>query len=113
MKSKIGRPKKERPEVEIEGFRLLPYIKILENDKFECQICKELFKTRHNLFKHINRHHWQEIEFKPFLSKKSDEEKKYDCEKKICKKLYGYKNRQLWCEVCTKISKTKKPYIVC
>ena len=50
---------------------------------------------------------------KPFLTKEIDDVQKYDCEKKICKKFYGYKHRQLWCEVCTQISKTRKPYVVC
>ena len=55
VKNKGGRPKKERPEVGIEGFRLFPYMKVLENKRFECQICKCSCETRHNLFTHINR----------------------------------------------------------
>ena len=54
-KSKGGRPKKERPEVEIEGVRLFSFMKVLENKRFECQICKCSCETRHNLFTHINR----------------------------------------------------------
>ena len=107
---KIGRPKKERPEEEIEESKLFRYIKVTENNKFECQFCKSSYNARQYLFIHLNLNHFQEIKLKHDSNPDLDPVQKYDCEKKMCKKLYGYKRRQLWCEMCTMISKMPKIY---
>ena len=109
-KKKVGRPKKERPEEEIEEGKLFPFIKFNENNKFLCTFCNQDYLSRTHCFLHMNQNHQDEIKAKLALNLASDQVQKYDCEKRNCKKLYGYKRRQFWCEMCTMISKMPKIY---
>ena len=95
----------------IDDVSLFPYLKYdNETDMFECSICSKSTKVRNNLLRHIKIQHRSGIKTKTEDIGSENPEKRYDCEAKICKKFYGYNQRQLWCVQCTILSQIpKKP----
>ena len=90
--------RKGKPVVEIEIEKLLSFMNMTEN-KFSCKFCDQTYNTGPHLFTHLNATHYSEIKAK--IDSGNFELVNLDCINAICKKLYGYKNRDLWCGLCT------------
>ena len=90
--------RKGKPVVEIEIEKLLSFMNMTEN-KFSCKFCDQTYNTGPHLFTHLNATHYSEIKAK--IDSGNFELVNFDCINAICKKLYGYKNRDLWCGLCT------------
>ena len=110
--SKTTSGTKLKKDFGIDDVSLFPYLKYdNETDMFECSICSKSTKVRNNLLRHIKIQHRSGIKTKTEdIGSSENPEKRYDCEAKICKKFYGYNQRQLWCVQCTILSQIpKKP----
>ena len=104
---KNGRPMKDR--MEIDNGKLYPFVKYnAENKKYECAFCEYNITARVYVFRHLKTDHQNEIKQKVDDQKIPQLGQKYSCDDKMCKKLYGYKNRHFWCTVCTMKKKPKK-----
>ena len=107
LKSKIS---------DIDDVTLFPYLKYdYEKDMFECSICNKSTKVRNNLLRHLKLKHRNGIQPKidslnSIFNENKSEEKLYDCQMKMCKKFYGYNQKQLWCTQCTVLSQIPKKY---
>jgi len=102
MKAKLG---------EVEEVLLIPYIKYnSETKKFNCSLCTKQCNQRPNLLRHLNLIHGNGIKLKENISA-SNPTQVYDCETKMCRKTYGPKYRNFWCEQCTVLSKIVKKKI--
>ena len=110
----MGRPTKDRPDSVIDDEKLFPFFTVTEDNKFECSFCHTTYQGRRHLLTHLNDNHHNAIKESPNFSRDSKPSQQYDCEKKMCRKLYGAKRRNLWCTQCTIVSqipKPKKPYV--
>ena len=106
----VDRPKTEGSFCDEE---LFPYIrvddtkKVGEKGRMYCCFCNQLHPWRNSLFTHLNAKHYSEIKKDKSKDQTSEQtEVKKDCgesEKKMCKKLYGSKRRELWCLECKNI----------
>ena len=113
-KKAVGRPKKDRPEGVIEDAKLFPFVKTSDTDKrFYCAICPQSYKGRRHLLTHLNQNHHNEIKEKiastpvdPSVNPNTN--LKEDCERKICRNLYGTQRKQLWCRQCTVLASIRK-----
>ena len=110
----VGRPKKDRPDEIIEDAKLFPFVKTGENDKrFYCAICPQSYNGRRHLLTHLNQNHFTEIKEKiastpidPTVNANTN--LKEDCERKICRNLFGTKRKNLWCRQCTVLASIRK-----
>ena len=87
-----------------------PYLKYNPKDSlkiFECSLCNSGYSRKNDLLGHLESKHESEIGLKSD-SVEENPIQKYDCEAKICKKMYGSKFRHFWCLQCVKSKSCQK-----
>ena len=89
---------------EIFLYPYVKYISINEEKKtvVQCLCCNTYTQRKGLVFKHLRSVHQNEINWN------KDPEKVYDCETGVCKKLYGFWYKQLWCTQCTQTANMEK-----
>ena len=105
IKSKVKNNRKTPKNTdEIFLYPYVKYISINEEKKtvVQCLCCNTYTQRKGLVFKHLRSVHQNEINWN------KDAEKVYDCETGVCKKLYGFWYKQLWCTQCTLTAKMEK-----
>ena len=82
---------------------LYPYVKYISEAELQCLCCNVYTHRKKSLvFRHLRVVHKTEINWN------KEPEKLNDCETGVCKKLYGFGNKEMWCIQCAIIAKIKR-----
>ena len=82
---------------------LYPYVKYISETELQCLCCDTYtHRKKAQLFRHLRSVHKTEINWN------KEPEKLNDCKTRVCKKLYGFGNKELWCIQCSAIAKIKR-----
>ena len=82
---------------------LYPYIKYISETELKCLCCGAYsHRKKSQVFRHLRTVHKTEINWN------KEPEKSNDCETGVCKKLYGFGNKEMWCTQCSIIAKIKR-----
>ena len=82
---------------------LYPYVKYISETELQCLCCDKYTHTvKAKVFRHLRTVHKAEINWN------KEPEKINDCTTRVCEKLYGFLNKEMWCIQCSEIAKIKR-----
>ena len=82
---------------------LYPYVKYISETELQCLCCDAYtHRMKSRVFRHLRTVHKTEINWN------KEPEKLNDCETGVCKKLYGFRNKEMWCIQCSAEAKIKR-----